>query len=86
MKVETAIEVKTVIKEHILKEILQQQDLDLDDGTPLINEGYVASLQAIELVMFLEQRFRIEIAPEEVDVQNFHSLNTITDLVQRKVG
>ncbi len=80
------MEVKTLIKEHILNEILQRRDLPLDDDTPLIDEGYVASLQAIELVMFLEQRFQIEIVPEEVNVQDFHSLNTIAGLVESKLG
>ena len=80
------MEVKTLIKEHILNEILQRRDLPLEDDTPLIDEGYVASLQAIELVMFLEQRFQIEIVPEEVNVQDFHSLNTIAGLVESKLG
>ena len=79
------MEVKALIKGHILNEILQRKDLRLDDDTPLIDEGYLASLQAIELVMFLEQRFKIEIGPEEVNVQDFHSLNTIAGLVKRKV-
>ena len=83
---EVSMHVKTLIKEHILNEILQRRDLHLDDDTALIDEGYVASLQAIELVMFLEQRFKIEIVPEEVNVQDFHSLNTIAGLVERKLG
>ena len=83
---EVSMDVKTLIKDHILNEILQRRDLHLDDDTALIDEGYVASLQAIELVMFLEQQFQIEIVPEEVNVQDFHSLNTIAGLVESKLG
>ena len=83
---EVSMDVKTLIKEHILNEILQRRDVHLDDDTALIDEGYVASLQAIELVMFLEQQFQIEIVPEEVNVQDFHSLNTIAGLVESKLG
>lgn len=80
----TRLETREIIREHILKEILQQ-DVPLRDDTPLIEEGYLTSLQAVELVMFLEQRFGIQIDPEEVNEDEFHSLDTITGLVQRKL-
>lgn len=80
------MEVKPLIREHLLTELLRRQDIPLDDETPLIEEGYVTSLQAVELVMFLEERFQVQIDPEEVNEEEFHSLNTIADLVERKLG
>ena len=80
------LEVKPLIREHLLIELLRRQDIPLDDETPLIEEGYVTSLQAVELVMFLEERFQVQIDPEEVNEEDFHSLNTIADLVERKLG
>ncbi len=80
----TRLETRAIIREHILKEILQQ-DVPLRDDTPLIEEGYLTSLQAVELVMFLEQRFGIQIDPEEVNEDEFRSLDTIAGLVERKL-
>ena len=80
------MEVKPLIRKHLLTELLRRRDIPLDDGTPLIEEGYVTSLQAVELVLFLEERFQVQIDPEEVNEEEFHSLNTIADLVERKLG
>ena len=80
------MEVKTLIKGHILNEIIQNSDLQIGDDTPLIDEGYLTSLQAVELVMFLEDQFKVEIDPIEVDEENFRDLTSITQLVEGKLA
>ena len=80
------MEVKTLIKGHILNEIIQNGDLQIGDDTPLIDEGYLTSLQAVELVMFLEDQFQVEIDPIEVDEENFRDLTSITQLVEGKLA
>ena len=80
------MEVKTLIKGHILNEIIQNGDLRIGDDTPLIDEGYLTSLQAVELVMFLEEQFQVEIDPIEVDEENFRDLTSITELVEGKLA
>ena len=80
------MEVKTLIKGHILNEIIQNSDLHIGDDTPLIDEGYLTSLQAVELVMFLEYQFQVEIDPIEVDEENFRDLTSITQLIEGKLA
>ena len=80
------MEVKTLIKGHILNEIIQNSDLQIADDTPLIDEGYLTSLQAVELVMFLEDQFEVEIDPIEVDEENFRDLTSITQLIEGKLA
>lgn len=80
------MEVRSLIREHIEKEILQRHDLRLDDDTPLIEEGYVTSLQAVELATFLEEQFQVQIEPEDVNEHEFYSLSTIADMVESKLG
>ncbi|MCI0440975.1 MAG: phosphopantetheine-binding protein [Chloroflexi bacterium] len=79
------MEVIPAVREFITTELLQRSDLALDDDVALIDEGYLTSLQTVELLMFLEENFKIEIDPSEVDEENFHSLNTIAALVERKL-
>lgn len=74
------------IKEYIINQLLQRRDLRLDDDTPLIDDGYLTSLQTVELVMFLEEHFQIQIEPEDVNEEEFQSLNSIASLVESKRG
>ncbi len=74
------------IRDFMAKELLQCGELEVAVDLPLIDEGYLTSLQTVELVMFLEQQFQIEIDPTEVDEENFRSLSTIAALVGRKQG
>ena len=80
------MEVRSLIKNHIEKELLHRNDLRLEDETPLIDGGYLTSLQAIELVMFLEDRFQVQIDPEDVNEQEFYSVATIAGLVEGMLG
>src|SRR5215207_5899679 len=54
---------------------------EVADDEPLIENGVLTSLQTVELVMFLEERFGIVIEDEEFDEENFGSIEAISDLV-----
>lgn len=73
------------IREFISKELLQR-NVNLTDETPLIEDGYLTSLQTVDLVMFLNERFAVEIEPEDVNETQFRSLRTIAELVRAKRG
>ena len=57
------------------------QQLDLR----LIEEDVIDSLGIFSLVEFIDDRFRIEIDPEEITVENFGTLRAIEALVRRKL-
>ena len=59
---------------------------EVPDDYPLIENGVLTSLQTVELVMFLEERFSIVVEDEELDEENFGSINAIADLVANKTG
>lgn len=59
---------------------------DIPDDYALIENGVLTSLQTVELVMFLEDRFGITVEDEELDEENFGSINAITNLVAGKTG
>ena len=50
------------IREFMAKELLQTAELDVAADIPLIDEGYLTSLQTVELVMFLEEQFQAHLA------------------------
>ena len=51
---------------------------------PLIENGVLTSLQTVELVTFLEERFDIVVEDEEFDEENFGSVEAIAALVANK--
>ena len=53
---------------------------------PLIENGVLTSLQAVELVTFLEERFDIMVEDEEFDEENFGSVEAIAGLVASKTA
>jgi acyl carrier protein len=50
----------------------------------LIENGVLTSLQTVELVTFLEERFDIIVEDEEFDEENFGSVEAIASLVASK--
>jgi methoxymalonate biosynthesis acyl carrier protein len=59
---------------------------DVSPDEPLIENGVLTSLQTVELVTFLEERFDIIVEDEEFDEANFGSVEAIAGLVASKTG
>jgi acyl carrier protein len=59
-------------------------DTDVDPDENLFASGVVNSLFAMQLVLFVEKEFGIEVANEDLDIENFKSLNAITHFVEQK--
>jgi methoxymalonate biosynthesis acyl carrier protein len=53
---------------------------------PLIENGVLTSLQTVELVTFLEERFDIFVEDEEFEEENFGSVEAIASLVASKTA
>jgi len=79
-------EIKEKLKNYIQKEFLYDKpELIIDDETLLIEEDIIDSLGIFVLISFLTDNFQVKIKPEEVVVENFATLDTITELVISKL-
>ena len=58
----------------------------LDDDDNLFESGIVNSLFAVQLMTFIEKTFAIEVGTDDLDIENFKSLNAITAFVLQKNG
>jgi acyl carrier protein len=58
--------------------------LNYDDN--LFESGIVNSLFAVQLMTFLEKTFVIEIGMDDLDIENFKSINATTGFVMKKKG
>ncbi|MGO9958822.1 MAG: acyl carrier protein [Solirubrobacteraceae bacterium] len=58
---------------------------ELADDQDIFELGYVNSLFAMELVLFVEKRFGIAIPNEELDIANFRTIAAVAELIGRCV-
>jgi acyl carrier protein len=73
------------IRESILSFILSAINIvDLDNDDHLFESGFANSLFAVQLMTFLEKRFAINIDADDLDIENFRSVNAATAFVMKK--
>jgi methoxymalonate biosynthesis acyl carrier protein len=75
--------IRETVKRFILSSI-NIPHLDFDDN--LFESGIVNSLFAVQLMTFIEKTFAIELGTDDLDIENFKSLNATTAFVLRKNG
>jgi methoxymalonate biosynthesis acyl carrier protein len=59
---------------------------DLGDGEDIFATGFVNSMFAMQLVQFVETTFGITVESDDLDIDNFRSIDAIAALVERKQG
>ncbi|BAZ20909.1 putative D-alanyl carrier protein [Kalymmatonema gypsitolerans NIES-4073] len=67
-----------------LSKFFGNHDLQLDED--IFALGFVNSMFAMQLVLFVEQEFQISIENEDLEFENFRTINSIANLVERKTG
>jgi methoxymalonate biosynthesis acyl carrier protein len=58
----------------------------LTDEDDIFALGFVNSLFALQLVMWVEKEFAIKVEDEDLDLSNFNSISNIAGFVGRKVA
>lgn len=75
------------IRETVKRFVLSSINIPhLDDDANLFESGIVNSLFAVQLMTFIEKTFGIEVEMDDLDIENFKSLNAATAFVVRKNG
>jgi len=74
---------QTQIKiKEFLSRFFKNQDLQPEED--IFALGFVNSLLAMQLVAFVEKEFGIRVGDEDLDLDNFRSIQAISNLVARK--
>jgi acyl carrier protein len=73
------------IREFVVANFLFGEDVKLEDGTSFLESGIIDSTGMLELVGFLEERFGIHIADEELVPENLDSLSNISAYLAGKL-
>jgi acyl carrier protein len=81
------MEIAEQVKDFILNKILiGASDGGLDPEESFLQRGILNSTGVLELVGFLEERFKITCKDEEITPENLDSLNAVAAYVQRKLN
>lgn len=56
----------------------------ITDDQDIFALGYVNSLFAMELVLFIEQAFGNEVPNEDLEIDNFRSVDAMTSMLERR--
>jgi methoxymalonate biosynthesis acyl carrier protein len=78
------MEIKDTVKSFLQKKIGEEVSFNYDDD--IFKLGLVNSLFALELVVFLENTFGLQVENEDLNLENFNQINNIEKFVQRKKG
>ncbi|MEI6313385.1 MAG: phosphopantetheine-binding protein [Syntrophus sp. (in: bacteria)] len=80
------MDVKAIVKQYIVMEIMHQpEESVLDDEASLIEGGIIDSMSLFELIIFLEEKFGITINEEEVDIENFQTVQALVNFINKKM-
>lgn len=80
------METKQAIRNFIVEELHWDGDSDLlTDQYRLIDNRIIDSLGIFQLVSWLEERFNIEIADDELLPEKFQTIETINELLASKL-
>jgi len=74
---------RTEVKELLVSGLrLDVRPADIADDTPIFGEGLgLDSIDALELVVLVEERFRVSIPDEEVGKRAFASVDALVDFI-----
>ncbi len=79
-----ATEIEQELRSYLTEEFLFGRSEALTDDVPLLG-NIVDSQGVIELIMFVQQRFKIEVADDEVTTENFATVKSVVAFIEKKL-
>lgn len=77
----TSVNVKKDVRQFLSEHFPTHKFQDEED---IFGLGFVNSLFAMQLVLFIEDAFQITVEDEDLQLDNFRSINALTRLVENK--
>jgi acyl carrier protein len=73
-----------ILTEFVHKELAQGRVAEIKPDDDLLATAVIDSLGILQLVMFVEQRFAVQIPDEDVLVENFRSIAALSDYLDKR--
>jgi acyl carrier protein len=79
--------IKEQIRQYLAENFLfSSNGFNLGDDASLLEEGIVDSTGVLELVLFVEETYNVEVADDEIVPENFDTVNNLAAYVGRKMA
>jgi acyl carrier protein len=59
-------------------------DKEFSDNDNIFEMGFISSLFAIELIMYIEKNFNVTLENNDLSIENFKSIDSMTQLINQK--
>ena len=83
----TQPQIESAVRQFVVDKFMFGEGADkLSNDTSFLESGLIDSTGVLELVMFLEEKFRVKVADEEMLPENLDSVTAIAAFVTRKLG
>lgn len=83
---EASVRIEDAIREFILTEVgFDGPREKLSDDARLLDDGILDSPALFHIISFLEDEYDVEVADEELSVDNFASIGSIANLTRSKL-
>ncbi len=79
------MDIPAVVRQYVVETHLGGTSMKLDDTTPLISSGIIDSIGVLDLVNFIESRFKIEFLPREIAPRDLETVAQIQQSIQKKL-
>ena len=77
---------KSTIREYVYEHFPAARDKAIGDEDPLLELGIVDSLGVLDIVAHLESEFDVTITDDELEVEDFRSIQSLAAFMQRKLS
>ncbi len=77
--------IKDQVIDFIKETLVFNVDFDLEDEDSLVDSQIVDSLGVMELVLFVEERYGINVQDDEIVPYNFDSIHNLVAYIDRKI-
>ncbi|MGH2522220.1 MAG: acyl carrier protein [Anaerolineales bacterium] len=74
------------LAQFITTKILKQPNRTLTEQEALISSGLIDSFHLVDLALFVEDKFNVQIDDTELNVNTFDSLAQLADLIRQRQG
>jgi acyl carrier protein len=82
-----ATEIKAQIREYIARNLLfSENGFEYEDDDSFLQEGIVDSVGVLELVLFVEETFKVDVADHEITPDNFDTVSKLANYIRKKAG
>ena len=77
--------VKDTLRAYIAEHFDAKDDPDFTDDVNLFDYGFVDSLGATEILLYMEQQFGVEITQKDITMHTMNSVDEIAAVVEAKL-